>query len=497
LRVRTTVQNRAVKANQVTINRNEYFSYAFPGYYCDVTPETSYARVPHSIDDHIFGDEDVDVCVQYEYFADEVSRRSKVVDTDSQKQKLIWPSHPCTHILKRLNNFSDVDFIVDHAEMQRPRKSPGIGGPWYVQYLTPRVAVSSSYGYGVAAPVCDSSSRFMSKADFESWSLEGHSLKQLRLRAARTMLPNMEAGLSLPVFLAELRDLPRMLSGFIKCFDDLLKYIGKLLNAPLKTLASTHLSAVFGWIPFLSDTKKIIQRLLSLRQDVSKYIANADKVLTYHYSYGFSPLDCKPTEFFYDVTDAISLSRGFSTVLPEVLSIPVNRRKQNFVDKLKYHATSRFHYHLPYTGKMAALLAGLDRFGINLSVSDIWEIIPFSFVVDWFIGIQSYLKGLDFSNLPAQIVIDDFCDSIYFEYTENSEFTPGSAFLSEDTNVCYHNLDSENWRCSPAHANSTYVEKAYYRWNGRMLVPSDDFPGLRAPNGAQLTNLVALVLVNT
>jgi hypothetical protein len=57
----------------------------------------------------------------------------------------------------------------------------------------------------------------------------------------------------------------------------------------------------------------------------------------------------------------------------------------------------------------------LDVLGLKANVSVVWDAIPFSFVVDWFLGVGNYLRSLDTDFLESVVTIHDFCSSVKTE----------------------------------------------------------------------------------
>jgi hypothetical protein len=83
----------------------------------------------------------------------------------------------------------------------------------------------------------------------------------------------------------------------------------------------------------------------------------------------------------------------------------------------RYHATVRYRYPLPAelltpVGKMRALG---DMLGISQDPAIIWNAIPYSFVVDWFVNVGGYLNRMRVDNIHAQTEILDFCHSVKVE----------------------------------------------------------------------------------
>jgi hypothetical protein len=53
----------------------------------------------------------------------------------------------------------------------------------------------------------------------------------------------------------------------------------------------------------------------------------------------------------------------------------------------------------------------LRRLGLSPTPSQLWDLIPLSFVVDWAIGVQGFLKGLEYNFLPG-VILGLGCSSV-------------------------------------------------------------------------------------
>jgi hypothetical protein len=83
-------------------------------------------------------------------------------------------------------------------------------------------------------------------------------------------------------------------------------------------------------------------------------------------------------------------------------------------DVRKFHATMVYSYTLPtIMGPYRELLGLLDGLGINLNPAIIWNAIPWSFVVDWFIGISRWLNQFQVRNIEPVVQIHGFCYSLH------------------------------------------------------------------------------------
>jgi hypothetical protein len=75
---------------------------------------------------------------------------------------------------------------------------------------------------------------------------------------------------------------------------------------------------------------------------------------------------------------------------------------------------------------LRGLLGQIDSLVYSLGVtkiaSVIWEAIPYSFVVDWFVSVGDFIESLEESIFdPLPIVIHDFSHSLKYEYKTTLE----------------------------------------------------------------------------
>jgi hypothetical protein len=74
----------------------------------------------------------------------------------------------------------------------------------------------------------------------------------------------------------------------------------------------------------------------------------------------------------------------------------------------------------------AQLLGHLDSLGMGRNpVKDLWELVPWSFVVDWMVGIGRYLDRLDSPLLKPRIAVYRFCFSTTVHRSTTIDFSVG------------------------------------------------------------------------
>jgi hypothetical protein len=313
-------------------------------------------------------------------------------------------------------------------------------------------------------------------------------------RALAQALPDLEDRFSLPVFLAELKDLPGMVKGLVRMIAKAPHQIRKLFQKPVQQWSKHQLAASFGWIPFVSEVKTIVERLYTLREDINTFLRDANKRRTYHYTIRLSEEDIEEITGTLD-EEIIGEYQEFPAIEEwpwwylsgRVSSLTWKHRMVPSISDVMYTTTLDYSYSLGDITMWAPLLAGMDRFGINLSLSDLWEVVPFSFVVDWFYDVQSLAERFDFTNLPAQIVINDFCESVKFGYSESHSFE------LEDIVTIPQDWSVGNWALSPVVSFPRYEEDVYYRRAGSPTVSREDFPNLTCPKGMQIILGSALI----
>jgi hypothetical protein len=190
------------------------------------------------------------------------------------------------------------------------------------------------------------------------------------------MKPSLEAGFSLANFLVELRDYPKMFN------------LWRSGNGVRKNLAGGYLNYQFGWKLFVRDCKELYEKIVNWEKMLSDYKSRQGKILTRHYK------ECI-------VNDTYDLE----TSGPETLDTKTSVKR-----KLYGYATMRYTYTVPGIDAEWARLKGfLDIFGLKLTPSVLWEALPYSFVVDWFLGVGEFLKSKEPDLLESVVTVLDYC----------------------------------------------------------------------------------------
>jgi len=178
-----------------------------------------------------------------------------------------------------------------------------------------------------------------------------------------------------------------------------IKAIPKTITA--KDLHNSHLAYQFGLIPTIADVQDLIRQIITWRD---KYDDNKDvleKVRRVRI----------PRIALHDVLpdwkEVVSFNFPGS-------SIPVKCLISSST-KSVWSGHGYYHFRCPeLTGFVARLKQLVDSFGI-LDYAALWDRVPFSFVVDWFFTTASVMHKLKPTLFPAEIVMDDYIESIRVE----------------------------------------------------------------------------------
>jgi hypothetical protein len=147
---------------------------------------------------------------------------------------------------------------------------------------------------------------------------------------------------------------------------------GTAVTRALRKISNGYLLWSFGLAPLISDMRKMQKVMKTIKSDMAKALSQAGKQVTvYNKTSGFvTPYssaaphhDSARWDHSGRVTRTVAL-RGVNTVA----------------------------YSSPIMGQLNYLMS---RFGSNGPASYLWERIPFSFVLDWFVDLKSITNGLD------------------------------------------------------------------------------------------------------
>jgi len=206
----------------------------------------------------------------------------------------------------------------------------------------------------------------------------------------------------LGVFLGELRDVPRMLSGTAKFFRDLWRSMGGNRGSfGPKKVADAWLNTQFGWLPFISDLRKfytayvsLSDRLYRIKRDNGRWCKRGGSL---------------PGDSYSEVLDE---SKTATKIFPSLNyyyfanpPVPGNYTLTGSYSRRVWFE-GMFRYWIPDIGTPEwEYRAILDIFGAFPCPSLVWELTPWSWLADWFTNVGDVVANMSTGyaeNLAAQ-----------------------------------------------------------------------------------------------
>jgi hypothetical protein len=181
------------------------------------------------------------------------------------------------------------------------------------------------------------------------------------------------------------------------------KSIPKGLTA--KDIHDQHLMTRFGIIPTVSDMQELITQIKTWKDKYKDQQSALLKTRRFHAPRvslrGIFPAWSEDVIF----VDKHSLG---------TIGCTISSTTEAF-----WRSTTQYHFHCPeFSGWLGRLKQLIDSFGI-LDPSALWDVVPFSFVVDWFFTTNQYIHSFKPRLFPAEVLIDDYSESIKVSTTVN------------------------------------------------------------------------------
>lgn len=225
--------------------------------------------------------------------------------------------------------------------------------------------------------------------------------------ALSAVLPGIKAELSAINSLIELKDfksLPKTLSKVNRYVAETSRRAKGSLREFFQGSADGYLQAKFNILPLLSDISGVHSALSSAERRINALVAGAGKPRLRHYEKSLQEHTYSP---FEETSDGYLPHEGSTVISGYYLTRKVYPEPSIFHVEIQYN-----YLFSEYQIVHAQLLGMLDFFGVNLNPAIIWNALPWSFVVDWVIGVGRWLDQLKVRNLEPRINIRRYCWSI-------------------------------------------------------------------------------------
>jgi hypothetical protein len=283
----------------------------------------------------------------------------------------------------------------------------------------------SSFGYPFDSFTANPS--FLNLDD-ELVQLYGPNAASLGAEVWQRTKPKIETA-GMFVALAELGDIPRMLETTGRGFRDVWSgmrtaYAGgsstraevfrQLGREPLmqpRNLADQFLNEQFAWIPFLNDVSNFGKTFVHQDSIADRLSSENGRVVRRHApTVSESSSEVLQEIEFVDTTDLFPVSFPRS-----MLNGPISRTLEEETT-LSVGGMGAFKYYLPewdkadnrYYSAWGSIKRQLDTYGARISPYHLYQIIPWSWAVDWVSGLGNYVSYL------SDVYTDSLCAEYFF-----------------------------------------------------------------------------------
>jgi len=261
-------------------------------------------------------------------------------------------------------------------------------------------------------------------------------LSTLVEKSLKSTLPGIKSELSLVNSIIELKDfksLPHTLANIgnvLRKISSFRRLISKEFSSRLVshhslgnlTLAEVfhasadgYLQAKFNVLPLLQDICGIFNACTRLSKTMNRLVQNQGRPQRRHYTYQwlYSQFAGASSELIYLLDQgqfAGSQSPSGETGVYKYLRRQIHVAREVIIqDPSTFHAEIEYNYHFTqYQNEHARILGLLDSLGVNLNPQIIWNAIPWSFVVDWVIGVGQWLGNRKTLNMEPVVNISRY-----------------------------------------------------------------------------------------
>lgn len=219
----------------------------------------------------------------------------------------------------------------------------------------------------------------------------------LVVQSLMAMLPQVKAGLMSINSVLELKDfsrLERLGKRAMLSSQDLYIYfkrltkgrqVGKTLRQLTRTAADGYLTLDFAVKPLWADVWQAFLAMISFRKQANGLLKNAGKRRRKRYEC-LAPVGWVPSVNYTEAVSSVTYMRGGIKYYRQA-SFPLGDPMFRAVMEYRYDYTAS-------QRKLMELYVAMDKFGINANPAIIWNAIPFSFIVDYFVAIGPWLDRL-------------------------------------------------------------------------------------------------------
>lgn len=109
-----------------------------------------------------------------------------------------------------------------------------------------------------------------------------------------------------------------------------------------------------------------------------------------------------------------------------------------YVNGHRYEGFQRIQFNWTFSG-FNAIAENLREHNIKFDLTDAWDLVPYSFVVDWFLGIGDALEKFETNNRMSKLDVENIWHTFKFNGSRTLELE-GSRYTINNTLYCRRNL---------------------------------------------------------
>jgi len=323
---------------------------------------------------------------------------------------------PFTHYRMGATNLMASGITVRGADFKGLLVTP-YDYTWWYTGSAPSGSAWSGYFGPPDSPLLGLPAMFWFDSEGEPSVPPPDGLNDLLAFAFERMMPEIKPNLSLINSIVELKD--------FKSFGSTLDNIGSLIDKTKritrygKSLASMmskhscrslasesgdiYLQYKFNIAPLLSDIKGIFDSFKAYQRQAIQLVNRSGSRRVKHFVKMIdSTQPCEP-EFGPWVAFDYPFQNGIGSRTETVWARP---RRTVVLPPAKFHVEIEYSYvYSAWQKQHAALFTALDDLGINFNPQILWNAYPWSFVVDWVVGVGHLLGQMRTSNMDPTVTI--------------------------------------------------------------------------------------------
>lgn len=314
----------------------------------------------------------------------------------------------CYH---RVVNYIRPSHVVSHSQSLAGMSSPNY---WTIQYNNPNHFWNYRFGLGTASPNLGTDG--VTGLGYNS----GDPLNVLNVQAyvdaaMAQMLPSMKPNISLVNSIIELKDfkrLPQSIERAKRFISTLPTWVRRSKNqrATLRELtrlsSEAYLTHQFAIAPLLSEITAIKAMMNDVRKKLTSLLEEADRI---QYKHFMCPLN----------TSVVPITDENYSIFENNTGTAVYRRVSYPLDTPTFRASLKYSYHINTPVKDLMKASILDYLGLQLNPQIIWNALPWSFCVDWVLGVNRWLGQFNATNVSLTTSIHRFNYSVkWHRYVE-------------------------------------------------------------------------------